>query len=219
MIMLKGTPNGIGVKLLGDYADICALYDTLSKFYRSNDEDIALAQCGRILTVMGYEARHAYQHDRLCEKIEFDSDNTSIYYGFHTDWITLMFTLACLKRNISMPDADNLDKANCYLLFDACEYLLDNMNSKNIMKCIDDIPVKHRLVYFFHQYALRDFYNTKPESRIKEIPKIIHNLCHISSPDFHHINDMWKEILIKRPEELGDYELDDNFSFPDYDKW
>lgn len=220
MIRLIATPNGMGVKLLGDYGDLYSLFSTISSYYAYEDKDVAMQQRGRMLTVMGYEVRHAMQNMRFSEKVRYDQYNIIEYYGCHIDWITLIFSIACLQRNLRCINTDDMDRANFYILKYKCGNLLQAIGVKeNIDTILKKIPVDNRLVYFFHQFSIREFLKQPADKRIKKICNVINKICSIKSPDYHDINLYFADVLAKNPKELDSYELKDDLEYPDAEEW
>lgn len=220
MILLEATPKNFGVKILGDYGDLYSLYDTISCYYSTECNDIEMQQRGRLLTIIGYEIRHALRRNRLCERVEYAPNNIVEYQGCYIDWITLIFTLACLQQNMHCENTNDIDRANFLLLKHKSNILLSSKGIKvNIDKIISKIPANHKLIYFFHQYSLQRFCKVPVEKRIDKINDIIDKMCVSTSPDFIDINIAFSEILINSPEKLNEYELKEESIYPEYDKW
>lgn len=79
MIIIETTPNLYGVSVKGDYNDLNALYDSLSRylsFYCENEEPFPYYAYEYLLS-LNYDLRHAYQGDRDTDIQE----NNSEQYG------------------------------------------------------------------------------------------------------------------------------------------
>lgn len=221
MLQIIPTKNNYGVKIMGDYGDLYSLYSTLSNYFYDNN-DIAFSQRARLLTIMSYDIRHAYQHERECEKLMYDSENKVTYYGCYTDWITLLFSIACLKCNLSEFKTSDLDRANVLLLSHLCREILTKLsggNSTLFDKCLKIIPVNHRLIYFFHQDAIREFCSFPSSNKIESLYETISFICDKKSEGFYRITTGWEDILRTEPNKLDCYEINDDFTFPDYSEW
>lgn len=181
MLQAFPTQHGTGVKILGDYGDLTSLYDTITELFDEEQNDIAF-QRTRILTVLSYEIRHAFQHDRLCEEFRYDNDNIVIYYGFKVDWITLLFSICCLRYNASFKIINEVDQYNLYLLEFLCK---DSMKSYDLQggsvfeSFINTvIPVHDKLIYLLHQHIVNEFFRMRTgKQRFREIPNLIHKYC------------------------------------------
>lgn len=222
MLQIIPTKNSYGVKILGDYGDLHSLYSTLSNYFDEDSNDIALSQRGRLLTIMSYDIRHAYQHDRECEELMYDSDNKVTYYGCYTDWVTLLFSVACLKCNLSELQTSDLDRANVFLLSHRCREILTELsggNSTLFDRCLKLIPVNHRLIYFFHQNAVREFFFFPSANKIEALYEAISFICDKNSEGFNRITTGWEDILRTEPNKLDCYEFNDDFTLPDYKEW
>ena len=78
MILIETTPNLYGVSIKGDYNDLNALYDSLSRyvsFYCENEESFPY-QAYEYLLSLDYDIRHAYQGDR---DIDIQDNNAERY--------------------------------------------------------------------------------------------------------------------------------------------
>ena len=82
MIQIRTTPNLFGITLLGDYQDLNALYDSLSRYL-----DFYMDQMGEgypyheyeYLLSLNYDIRHAYMGTRECELMENNAENMGVF--------------------------------------------------------------------------------------------------------------------------------------------
>ena len=82
MLTIKTTPNLYGISLQGDYQDLNALYDSISRyldFYRENNDYFPYHQYEYLLS-LNYDIRHAYMGTR--EKVIIKEDGgRNLYYS------------------------------------------------------------------------------------------------------------------------------------------
>ena len=84
MIKVRNTPQLAGITILGDYEDLNALYDAVSRYSRFflNHQDNDYAEnCLECLLGLCYDLRHAYQGDRGYESIENRADSIGLTAG------------------------------------------------------------------------------------------------------------------------------------------
>ena len=78
MLQIRTTPHLYGISLLGDYQDLNALYDSISRylaFYSENTEQWPYFEYEYMLS-LNYDIRHAYQGDRGVEFQENNAENS-----------------------------------------------------------------------------------------------------------------------------------------------
>ena len=81
MLQIKTTPNLYGIILMGDYLDLDALYDSLSRylaFYQDNMSQFQPYHEYEYLLSLNYDIRHAYQGDRGTEIMENNAEATGM---------------------------------------------------------------------------------------------------------------------------------------------
>lgn len=176
MLQAYPTIKGTGIELLGDYADLCNLYSTFQKLFKEDTE--IERERTRILTIMSYEIRHAYQGDRLVKKVEYDAGNKVSYYGCRIDWITLLYTISCLRDHAGFIVLDELDHANLLVLEYFCKKALfeyDAQGANIIQNFINArIDTHDKFVYLIHQEIVNQFYRMRPgKNRFRQIPKLL----------------------------------------------
>ena len=84
MIKVRNTPQLAGITILGDYEDLDALYDAVSRYSRFflNHQDNDYAEnCLECLLGLCYDLRHAYQGDRGYESVENRADSIGLMAG------------------------------------------------------------------------------------------------------------------------------------------
>jgi hypothetical protein len=84
MIKVRNTPQLAGITILGDYEDLNALYDAVSRYSRFflNHQDNDYAEnCLECLLGLCYDLRHAYQGDRGYESVENRADSIGLMAG------------------------------------------------------------------------------------------------------------------------------------------
>ena len=178
MLQFEPTKHGTGVKVIGDYGDLYGLYQTFLKLSHESNHRTHHER-NSLLTVMSYEIRHAYQHDRLCEKRFFDADNEVTYLGCYIDWVTLLFTISCLRDNASYAILNELDQANLYLLEHWCKeamFAYDPQGANELQSFINArIPTNDELVYHIYQDMVNEFYRMKPgKQRFRKIANLFY---------------------------------------------
>ena len=80
MLIVKSTPNLFGISLQGDYQDLQALYDSISRyldFYQTNEETFPYHEYEYLLS-LNYDIRHAYMGSRETVCIENNASETGI---------------------------------------------------------------------------------------------------------------------------------------------
>lgn len=214
MLQACPTTKGTGIVLYGDYADLYNLYTTFQKLFKEDTE--IERERTRILTIMSYEIRHAYQGDRLVKKIAYDADNIVSYYGCRIDWITLLYTISCLRDHAGFVILDELDHANLLLLEYWCKKALfeyDAQGANTIQNFINArINTHDKFVYLIHQEIVNQFFRMKPgKNRFRRIPELLlqygYNMPAYKSLEMH-INTM-----LQQSDTISDIES----NFPDID--
>jgi hypothetical protein len=178
MLQAIPTKHGTGIKLFGDYGDLASLHETFWKLM-SESRFISRRERNRLLTVMSYEIRHAYQHDRLCEERSYDAENNVTYYGCYVDWVTLLFSISCLRDNAAYEELNGLDLANLHLLEYWCKeamFVYDAQGAGMLQHFINArIPTNDDLVYHLHQAVVNEFYRMKPgKARFRKITDLFY---------------------------------------------
>lgn len=178
MLQAIPTKHGTGVKFIGDYGDLKTLHETFWKLMPES-RFIPKRERNRLLTVMSYEIRHAHQHDRLCEERAYDAENIVTYYGCYIDWVTLLFSISCLRDNAAYEELNGLDLANLHLLEYWCKeamFAYDAQGAATLQNFINaNIPSNDALVYHLHQAMANEFYRMKPgKTRFRKITELFY---------------------------------------------
>ena len=180
MLLSNPTKHGTGLQIWGNCDDLRSLYETFSKLslYGSEKDSPYLIERDRLLSIMSYEIRHAFQGDREVEK-----RSDVLYYGFSTDWITYIFSLSCLRDNSSLITLDELDIVNLLLLqyhgkSSAKEY---DLKGARYLDRLIEIGIKtDEYSYLIQQEILDDYFSQKAnKARFREIPEYIYKLTSI----------------------------------------
>lgn len=191
MLFAKPTPKGTGAEFWGDYCDLTSLHATMSKLSLMDciDKD-SNPRNNKLLSIIPYEVRHAYQGDRLInDKIDNGNNTSTTYYGFRTDWITILFTISSLRYNAGMHTTDVLDQCNLALF----EYstrqalmLYDEKGARSISMFINrGIDVTSKYVYLVHQHLVNQYFSTKPgKIRFRSIPSMLISMTGKRLTDF-----------------------------------
>lgn len=169
MIEAHPTKHGTGVEFIGTYNDLASLYDTMTKLAMTNIE--MLSEDERLLTVIPYDLRHAFQGDReVYENIQM--------FGFKTNWISLLYTIACLRHHQNYIPLDKVDLANL-LIF---ESLTENAMLQYDPQGYADlrwfvgmrINIGDKYAYLAYREAANDFFSMPSgKKRFRSIPKIL----------------------------------------------
>lgn len=203
MLIIEPTKKGVGVSIWGDYGDLRTLYDLFSN-YLNMEHNEGTRQMGRLLSVMSYSIRHAFQHERLKKTFCYDSDNKVTYYGFNTDWITLFFSVRCLRTCVSLMPSNELIQSEMYLFESLVKTSIKSYDISSYHKLLPyieyQIPSNDKLVYILHQYCVKSFFESKKKgkSRFRAISDILERYCLINSYFFKDIQNG-----IKKMEEEG----------------
>ena len=201
----------------GDRNDLTSLYDTFNILSYSefiNPETYARNE--QLLSIIPYEIRHAFQGDRLVDNKIDNGDINTTYYGFKTDWITLLYSISALRYNAGMQPTNELVQSNLFLL----EYLTrsalhnyDSMGADAIETYINNkIDVTTKYLYHIHQYALRQFFCYKPGlKRFRQIPNILTRLMYGTYLDslIKIVDESAKELNC----EIREVEVDDDYDY------
>lgn len=81
MLQIKTTPNLYGVSLHGDYQDLNALYDSISRylsFYQNNNHEFYPYHEYEYLLALNYDIRHAYMGTRKVDIVENNADAVGV---------------------------------------------------------------------------------------------------------------------------------------------
>lgn len=168
MLEAYPTKHGAGVEFRGAYDDLASLYATMVKL--SYTDIGRFYENERLLTIMSYDLRHAYQGDReVYEKTHS--------FGFKINWITLLFTIACLRQHQTYIPISKLDLANLLILEDATEramYLYDPKESAELQSFIGrKLFIDDNLTYLVHRTIVGEFFAQRPgKKRFRGIPDL-----------------------------------------------
>lgn len=194
MLIIEPTKKGVGVSIWGDYGDLRVLYDLFSNYLNMN-QSVETSQMGRLLSVMSYEIRHAFQHERLKRILCYDLDNKVTYYGFNTDWITLLFSVRCLRTCVSLMPSTELIQSEMYLFESLVKTAIQKYDTSSYHKLIPYIdyliPSNEKSVYILHQYCVKSFFESKKKGKVRfrSIPDILERHCLINSYFFKEIQN------------------------------
>lgn len=203
MLFAKPTPKGTGAEFWGDCNDLKSLYDTMKKLSQpSSVSDGSYARNEQLLSIVSYEVRHAFQADRLVDNtIDNGADVATTYYGFCSDWITLLYTISALRHNAGRMPTDELDQSNLIQL----EYwtrealhMYDCIGAKTIEQFIGNrIDVSTKYVYLIQQDLVRRYFSLKPgKTRFRTIPHLLMSMGYGKELDsfIKHIEDEANEL-------------------------
>ena len=222
MIIFIPTKRGTGVKVYGDYGDLRSLYDTFAKLSEEN-KDIAGRQRNKVLGNMSYEVFQAIQNHRPFERYDYGIGLYALYYSFYIDWMTLLFTPACLRYNAMYTMLDEKDLSNLLLLEYNCKEAIkryDPQSYVNIEWFINGyIKPTYKSIYFSYQYAVKDLLLTKAgKQRFRKIPEIIELYCNIYGARFKELEKDVDDLIQDSDTNLEDYEIEIP-PYPDYNEW
>lgn len=217
MLYAKPTPKGSGIEFWGDYYDLTSLYNTfraLSYSEFTNPETYARNE--QLLSIIPFEIRHAFQGDlSVNDKIDNGNAKTT-YYGFKTDWITLLYSISALRYNAGLQPTDELIQSNLFLLEYCTRIALhdyDAMGADVIETYINNkINVSTKYLYHIHQHAVMLFFSHKPGvKRFRNIPNILSQFHYGSFLDnfIKGIEDFAKENSC----DIKDVIIDDDYDY------
>lgn len=212
MLQFEPTKHGTGIKVLGDYGDLDSLHKTFWNLMPES-RNISMRERVRLLSIMSYEVRHATQHHRLCETINYDAQNEVKYYGCQIDWICILFTISCLRYNAGYTSLNQRDQANLMLL----EYLTeramnqyDQQGAANLRFFINArINIADDLIFHIYQAVWYEFMCMKPgKQRFRKIPEIIAKYTSWGSPEYKTIKVHFDELTADGTKTVCDYETE-----------
>lgn len=169
MIEAYPTKNGTGVEFIGTYNDLASLYDTMTKLAMTDID--TLAEDERLLTVIPYDLRHAFQGDREVYK-------KTQTFGFKTNWITLLYTIACLRHHQSYVPLTKVDLANLLIFEGLTENAMlqyDPQGYAELRWFVGmRINIGNKYAYLAYREAANDFFSMpRGKKRFRSIPKIL----------------------------------------------
>ncbi len=169
MLEVHPTKHGTGVEFIGTYNDLASLYDTMTKLSMTNIE--FLSEDERLLTIIPYDLRHAFQGDREVYK-------NNLTFGFKTNWITLLYTIACLRHHQNYIPLTKIDLANLLVFEELTEQAMlmyDPRGHAALQPFIGmRINIGTQYTYLAHREAANDFLSMRPgKIRFRMIPKIL----------------------------------------------
>jgi len=177
MIHAEPTKKGTGIKFWGDRNDLKLLYDCVSNLCHSNNNEADYERNARLLTILPYEIRHAYQGDSL-KKEEDNGDGTTIYYGFQINWITLLYSISALRYNAAYQCTSLLEQAQLNIIEYWTKVALNCFDAvgANEIECFVGcrIDVSSKYVYIIYEYVVAEYLsmpNTK--KRFQNIPYLL----------------------------------------------
>lgn len=167
MLVANPTKNGYGIQFWGDYNDIRCLYDIMSElsYYDPSSSPASKERNERLLTIVPYEARHAYQEERLVDNTYINGNGHTTYFGFEVDWITIIFTYAALRYNAGHQPTDEITQSYLYQLKfwirDAMRKY-DPVGAQNLEQYLDGgLNVSSSNIYIIHQELVEKYNKTK----------------------------------------------------------
>lgn len=181
MLTANPTKKGIGIEIWGDYNDLECLYDVMSvlSLSKSATNEADFERNERLLTIVPYEIRHAFQGERLKNKhIGNGHSCETLYYGFRTDWITILFTYSALRFNAAHTQTDAFIQGWLYLLefqIKNAIYMYDELGAIAIEPLIEQgLNVSTKYVYLLHQNYVAKYLSMKSgKKRFRSIPLLL----------------------------------------------
>ena len=217
MLYAKPTPKGTGIEFWGDFYDLTSLYNTFSVLsYSEFTNPETYARNEQLLSIIPYEIRHAFQGDFLVNDKIDNGNAITTYYGFKTDWITLLYSISALRYNAGLQPTNELIQSNLFLLEYCTRTALHDYDAKgaNIIETFinDNINVRTKYLYHIHQRAVMLFFSYKPGvKRFRNIPNILSQFQYGSFLDnfIKGIEDFAKENNC----DIKDVIIDDNYDY------
>lgn len=180
MLFAKPTPKGTGAEFWGDCNDLESLYDSMSKLAQTSElSESSYARNEQLLSIIPHEVRHAFQEERLIDRNILNGVGVySSYYGFRSDWITLLYTISALRYNAGMTATNELDQSNLMQLeywTRKALYKYDDKGANTIKLFINRrIDVSTKYVYLIHQNLVHQYFSLKPgKTRFRGIPNLL----------------------------------------------
>lgn len=217
MLYAKPTRKGTGIEFWGDRNDLTSLYDTFNTLsYSEFINPQTYARNEQLLSIIPYEIRHAFQGDLLVDNKIDNGDINTTYYGFKTDWITLLYSISALRYNAGLQPTNELVQGNLFLLEYWTRSALHNydaMGADVIETYINNkIDVSTKYLYHIHQHAVRLFFCYKPGvKRFRLIPNILNRLMPGTYLDslIKNIDESAKECNC----DIRELEIDDDYDY------
>lgn len=180
MLVANHAKDGNGIQFWGDYNDIRCLYDIMSELsYFDPQKDIQAEERNeRLLTIVPYEARHAYQGERLIDNTFINGNGHTTYFGFEVDWITMLFTYAALRYNAGHQPTNEITQSYLYQLK---FWIHDSMKKYDPVGTLwlepyinGGIFISSPRVYEVHQELMQEYASLKPgKLRFRAIPSLL----------------------------------------------
>lgn len=169
MLEAYPTKHGTGVEFIGTYNDLASLYDTMNKL--SYTEIDKFSEDERLLTIMAYEVRHAFQGDREVYKKDYT-------FGFKINWVTLLYTISCLRHHQGCAVLNRIDLANLFILEELTEQAMLAFDAKGYAQLRffigERISIGDEMTYLIHREVFSDFIQMKTGvTRFRAIPGIL----------------------------------------------
>lgn len=191
MLAAMPTPKGTGVEFWGDYSDLYTLRDVMNQIALSslNENADSIERNERLLSIMPYELRHAFQGSRYTNhNINNGPGQTTTYYGFRINWITLLYTIAVLRYNTSRMPTDEITQGILYItehLTRKSMFDYDIVGATVLEQFIGKhIYVEGNYTYLIHHSIAIDFLKQKPgKKRFRLIPNLLRK-AQITSPEY-----------------------------------
>ena len=217
MLFAKPTPKGTGAEFWGDCNDLESLYNTMSRLSQpTKTSDSSYARNEQLLSIIPYDVRHAFQGERLIDRNILNGVNKhTTYYGFRSDWITLLYTISALRYNAGMMTTNELDQSNLLQLeYWTCKalHMYDDKGANSIELFINSrIDVSSKYVYLIHQELVNRYFSMKPgKTRFRFIPQLLMSMGY-----GEELNKFIKHIELEAKAldcNIEDLEYDDNTS-------
>ena len=181
MLIANPTKKGTGIEIWGDCNDLQCLYDVISylSLFNSTTNEATLERNERLLTIVPYEIRHAFQGERLINThVDNGHDCKTLYYEFRTDWITILFTYSALRFNAAHTQTDAFIQGWLYLLefqIKNAIYMYDELGAIAIEPLIEQgLNVSTKYVYLLHQNYVAKYLSMKSgKKRFRSIPLLL----------------------------------------------
>lgn len=180
MLFAKPTRKGTGIEFWGDYNDLVSLYYTFLKLSSGTQFDEGShVRNEHLLIIIRSDIYYAFHGSRLINnKIDNGGQQYTTYYGFHTDWITVLYTISALRYNAGYVVIDEEDLCN----LNKFEYwtrkalrLYDDKGAKYIELFINKrIDITTKYVYAIYLHICCKYLGMKPnKTRFRNIPTLL----------------------------------------------
>jgi hypothetical protein len=175
--MLTSVPTkyGSGITIYGDYYDLSALNETIHKIAGQN---FVQENTGEFMLGLAYDARKAYEGQRVKRKLGLGSLDKVNYYGFSVLWPIVLTQAGMIRHFAAYHVTDRKDQACLYLLEDCILTSLLASDVKVGKGCAEWL-IRFRIFpsdylwSFITECTRRYLFDSAEKSRFSTLPQIL----------------------------------------------